>query len=143
MPCSPPTMTVRSWRVFLSLILYVSYFLTDTVVIGLTPVGAGIRPPFHHSNIAKFQRSSPKCNDYLGIVVPEQKVKIAVKAINGRCLKCGYRLAWVLVSGKRFNSLEICLKRVQFNLRRKPAPPTRRLPVAFRRKFHFVLRPPA
>jgi hypothetical protein len=62
-------MTVRSWRVFLSIILYVSYFLTDTVVIGLTLVGAGIRAPFHHSNMAKFQRSFPKCNGYLGIVI--------------------------------------------------------------------------
>jgi hypothetical protein len=86
--------TVRSWRVFLSIILYVSYFMTDTVVIQLTPVGAGIRPPFHHSNMAKFQRSCPKCNGYLGIVVP-------VQAINGRSLKCGYRLVWVLVRGKR------------------------------------------
>jgi hypothetical protein len=25
-----------------------------------------------------------------------------VQAINGRCLKCGYRLAWVVVLGKRF-----------------------------------------
>ena len=35
--------------------------------------------------MAKYlQHSSPKCNGYLGIVVP-------VQAINGRCLKCGYR----------------------------------------------------
>ena len=27
-----------------------------------------------------------------------------VQAINGRCLKCGYRLAWVLVLGKRSRS---------------------------------------
>jgi uncharacterized protein with PIN domain len=93
--------TVRSWRVFLSIILYVSYFMTDTVVIQLTPVGAGIRPPFHHSNMAKFQRSCPKCNGYLGIVVPEQEVKVPVQAINGRCLKCGYRLAWYWFGAKR------------------------------------------
>jgi C4-type Zn-finger protein len=47
-----------------------------------------------------LQRSCPKCNGYLGIVVPERKVKMPVQAINGRCLKCGYRLAWVLVRGK-------------------------------------------
>jgi uncharacterized protein (DUF2141 family) len=36
--------------------------------------------------VAKYlQCSCPKCNGYLGIVVP-------VQAINGRCLKCGYRL---------------------------------------------------
>jgi hypothetical protein len=28
-----------------------------------------------------------------------RKAKITVQAINGRCLKCGYRLAWVLVRG--------------------------------------------
>ena len=39
-------------------------------------------------------RSCPKCNGYLGIVVPERKAKMPVQAINGRCLKCGYRLAW-------------------------------------------------
>ena len=47
--------------------------------------------------MAKYlQRSCPKCNGYLGIVVPERKAQ----AINGRCLKCGYCLAWVLVLGK-------------------------------------------
>jgi hypothetical protein len=51
--------------------------------------------------MAKYlQRSCPKCNGYLGIVVPERKAKMPVQAINGRCLKCGYRLAWVLVRGK-------------------------------------------
>jgi C4-type Zn-finger protein len=48
-----------------------------------------------------LQRSCPKCKGYLGIVIPEQKVKMPVQAINGRCLKCGYRLAWALVLGKR------------------------------------------
>jgi hypothetical protein len=48
-------------------------------------------------------RSCPKCNGYLGIVVPERKAKMPVQAINGRCLKCGYSLAWVLfnVSGTK------------------------------------------
>src|SRR5262249_54365245 len=38
---------------------------------------------------------------YLGIVVPERKAKMPVQAIDGRCGKCGYRLAWVLVGEKR------------------------------------------
>jgi len=51
--------------------------------------------------MAKYlQRSCPKCGGYLGIVIPERKAKIPVQAINGRCLKCGYRLAWVVVRGK-------------------------------------------
>ena len=51
--------------------------------------------------MAKYlARSCPKCSGYLGIVVPERKAKMPVQAINGWCLKCGYRLAWVLVRGK-------------------------------------------
>jgi hypothetical protein len=54
-----------------------------------------------NSPVAKYlQRSCPKCDGYLGIVAPERKTKMAVQAINGRCLKCSYRLAWVLVRGK-------------------------------------------
>ena len=64
--------------------------------IGLCGTAHNMRSP-----MAKYlQRSCPKCNGYLGIVVPERKVK-SVQAINGRCLKCGYRLAWVVVRGKR------------------------------------------
>jgi hypothetical protein len=48
-----------------------------------------------------MQHTYPKCNGYLGIVVPELKAKTPVQAINGRCLKCGYRLAALLVLGKR------------------------------------------
>jgi hypothetical protein len=51
--------------------------------------------------MAKYlARTCPKRDGYLGIVVPERKAKMSVQAINGRCLKCGYRLAWVLVRGK-------------------------------------------
>ena len=36
--------------------------------------------------MAKYlQRSCPKCNGYLGLVVPKRKAKTAVQAINGRC----------------------------------------------------------
>jgi hypothetical protein len=38
--------------------------------------------------MAKYlQRSCPKCNGYLGIVIPERKAKMPVQAINGRWLK--------------------------------------------------------
>ena len=39
-----------------------------------------------------FQRSCPKCGNYLGIVMPKREAKFPVQVINGRCLKCGYRL---------------------------------------------------
>jgi hypothetical protein len=48
-----------------------------------------------------FARSCPKCNGYLGIVLPHKQRNVPVKAINGRCVKCGHRLAWLLVLGKR------------------------------------------
>jgi hypothetical protein len=48
-----------------------------------------------------MKHTYPMCNGYLGIVVPELKAKTPVQAINGRCLKCGYRLAALLVLGKR------------------------------------------
>jgi hypothetical protein len=51
--------------------------------------------------MAKYlQRFCPRCDGYLGIVVPERKAMLPVQALNGRSLKCGYRLAWVLVRGK-------------------------------------------
>src|SRR4029077_6434139 len=53
---------------------------------------------FFHRARHTYSTPVPKCNGYLGIVVPERKAK-PVQAINGRCLKCGYRLAWVLVCG--------------------------------------------
>src|SRR5215510_7285307 len=39
-----------------------------------------------------FQRSCPKCGNYLVIVMPKREAKFPVQVINGRCLKCGYRL---------------------------------------------------
>ena len=54
-----------------------------------------------HNPVAKYlQRSCPKCNGYLGIAVPERKAKLTVQAIDDRCLKCGYRLAWVWLTEK-------------------------------------------
>jgi hypothetical protein len=50
--------------------------------------------------------NAPVPNGYLGIVVPEQKAKKPVQAINGRCLKCGYRLAWGFIRNpRRFKTL--------------------------------------
>ena len=50
---------------------------------------------------AYLARSCPKCNGYLGIVLREPGRNTPVRAINGHCLKCGYRLAWIVISGKR------------------------------------------
>jgi hypothetical protein len=39
-------------------------------------------------------------------VLPERKAKMPVQAINGRCLKCGYRLAGVLVRSKNVHAIK-------------------------------------
>jgi hypothetical protein len=46
-------------------------------------------------------RACPRCNGYLEIALGESGRNVVVRAINGRCVKCGYRLAWILISGKR------------------------------------------
>ena len=38
---------------------------------------------------------------YLEIILPERRPDTPVRAINGHCLNCGYRLAWLLFVGKR------------------------------------------
>jgi hypothetical protein len=45
-------------------------------------------------------RSCPRCRGYLGIVLREPGRNTPLRAINGRCVECGYRLAWILVRGK-------------------------------------------
>ncbi len=42
-------------------------------------------------------RQCPKCGGDLWIVLPKRKLTIVLRAINGRCTICGYRLAWILV----------------------------------------------
>jgi hypothetical protein len=52
--------------------------------------------------MAKYlARACPRCNGYLEIALGESGRNVVVRAINGRCVKCGYRLAWILISGKR------------------------------------------
>ena len=59
----------------------------------LTLISSTISSTWSSSPVAKYpQRSCPKCNGYCGIVVPNPKPKPPVQGINGRCLKCGYRL---------------------------------------------------
>jgi hypothetical protein len=59
-----------------------------------------------------LNRACPKCNGDLGIVVPERKVKKPVQAINGLCLKCGYRLAWILIVDRRSSSRKPVMKQL-------------------------------
>ena len=46
-------------------------------------------------------RTCPRCDGYLGIVLREPGRNMPVQAVNGHCLGCGYRLAWLVIRGKR------------------------------------------
>jgi hypothetical protein len=52
--------------------------------------------------MAKYlYRSCPRCNGYLGIVLREPGRSTPLQPVNGQCLGCGYRLAWIVIRGKR------------------------------------------
>jgi len=52
--------------------------------------------------MAKYlYRTCPKCNDYLGVVVPEPPEPVTEGPIDARCLRCGFKLDWKVVLGKR------------------------------------------
>ena len=46
-------------------------------------------------------RSCPKCKDYLGVVVPEPPQPVTEVPIDARCLRCGFKLAWKIVLGRK------------------------------------------
>jgi hypothetical protein len=50
--------------------------------------------------MAKYlYRSCPRCNGYVGIVLPEPARNAPVQAVNGHCLRCGWRLSWIVIRG--------------------------------------------
>lgn len=52
--------------------------------------------------MAKYlYRACPKCKDYLGVVVPEPPEPVTVVPIDARCLRCGFKLAWKVVMGRK------------------------------------------
>ncbi len=52
--------------------------------------------------MAKYlSRNCPRCNGYVGIVLREPGRNTQLQAVNGHCLGCGYRLAWIVIRGKR------------------------------------------
>jgi hypothetical protein len=52
--------------------------------------------------VAKYlAHPCPRCKGYLGIVLRAPGRNTPLQAINGRCLQCGHRLAWILIRGKR------------------------------------------
>ena len=52
--------------------------------------------------MAKYlYRTCPKCKDYLGVVVPEPPEPVTEVPIDARCLRCGFKLAWKVIKGKK------------------------------------------
>jgi hypothetical protein len=52
--------------------------------------------------MAKYlYRSCPRCNGYVGIVLREPERDLPLRAVNGQCVRCRYRLAWIIVRGGR------------------------------------------
>ncbi len=49
-------------------------------------------------------RDCPKCGDYLGVVVRDPCEPIREIPIDATCLRCGFKLGWRLVLGKRSSS---------------------------------------
>jgi len=46
-------------------------------------------------------RDCPKCKDYLGVIVRDPPEPEREVPIDARCLRCGFKLAWKVVLGKR------------------------------------------
>jgi hypothetical protein len=46
-------------------------------------------------------RLCARCNGDLGIVLSDPGRNTSLRAINGHCVQCGHRLAWILIRGKR------------------------------------------
>jgi hypothetical protein len=52
--------------------------------------------------MAKYlARACPRCNGYVDVTLHGAERDTPLKAVNGRCLKCSYRLAWIVIKGGR------------------------------------------
>ena len=45
-------------------------------------------------------KACPRCDGYVGIVIREPRSKMPLQAVNGRCTRCSYRMAWIVIRGK-------------------------------------------
>ena len=60
--------------------------------------------------MAKYlAHTCPRCNDYLGVVVPEPPEPVTEVPIDARCLRCGFQLAWKVVTGGKSIVALLCL----------------------------------
>jgi hypothetical protein len=44
-----------------------------------------------------LHRNCPRCHGYVAIVLPEPGRNSRLQAVNGKCLGCSYRLAWIVI----------------------------------------------
>jgi hypothetical protein len=50
-------------------------------------------------------RNCPRCNHYMSIVLREPGRNVPLRAVTGHCVNCTYRMAWIVIHGKRSKSL--------------------------------------
>lgn len=50
-------------------------------------------------------RSCPRCNEYVGIIVREPGRNTPLQTVNGHYVRCGYRLAWIVIRGAKESSV--------------------------------------
>ena len=48
-----------------------------------------------------FTGSCPRCGGYVGIIMREPETALRLQAVNGKCVRCSYRLAWIVVNGNK------------------------------------------
>jgi Zn ribbon nucleic-acid-binding protein len=46
-------------------------------------------------------RACPHCKGYVDIMMRKSERSIPLRAVDGRCVKCSYRMAWIVISGGR------------------------------------------
>jgi hypothetical protein len=46
-------------------------------------------------------RVCPRCAGHVGVIVREPGSNTQLRAVNGHCVRCGYRLAWIVIRGNR------------------------------------------
>jgi hypothetical protein len=46
-------------------------------------------------------RGCPRCGGYVDVMMRKPDRDLPVRGVNGRCLKCNYRLAWIVIRGGR------------------------------------------
>ena len=58
---------------------------------------------FFITMIRYLHRSCPRCNGYVGIIVREPGRNTSLQAVDGSCLRCGFRMAWIVIRGRKLS----------------------------------------